>query len=104
SYARSNVRRLLSRARSTTSPRPSRPSPADFPEPTVSTTPANHSALTPLRFLERSAEVFPDKTAVLHGERSYTYAQFADETQALAAALARDVAPGERVAVLTPNV
>ncbi|QCX26315.1 AMP-binding protein [Nocardioides jishulii] len=70
----------------------------------MSTTPANHSALTPLRFLERSAEVFPDKTAILHGERSYTYAQFADETQALAAALARDVAPGERVAVLTPNV
>ncbi|WP_202977852.1 AMP-binding protein [Nocardioides daphniae] len=70
----------------------------------MSTTPANHSALTPLRFLERSAEVFPDKTAVLHGGRSYTYAEFADEVQSLAAALKRDVAPGERVAVLTPNV
>ena len=34
---------------------------------------ANHSELTPLRFLERSAEVYPSKQAVLHGTRSYTY-------------------------------
>lgn len=70
----------------------------------MSTQLANHSALTPLRFLERSAEVYPTRTAILHGDRSYTFSEFADATQLLAAALAQDVAPGERVAVLTPNI
>ena len=32
--------------------------------------------LTPLDFLRRSAYVYPDKTAVVHGDRSYTYAEF----------------------------
>ena len=30
------------------------------------------SELTPVSFLRRSASVFPDKTAVVHGERRYT--------------------------------
>ena len=67
-------------------------------------TAANHQPLTPLRFLERSAEAFGDRTAVLHGERSYTYSEFAAAAQVMAAAIARQVAPGERVAVLMPNV
>ena len=29
---------------------------------------ANYSPLTPLRFLTRTAEVFPERTAVIHGE------------------------------------
>ena len=33
---------------------------------------ANHSQLSPLRFLERSASVFPDRTASIYGDRRYT--------------------------------
>ena len=31
--------------------------------------------LTPLLFLERSADVFPDKTAIRYRDRSITYAE-----------------------------
>jgi fatty-acyl-CoA synthase len=65
---------------------------------------ANYSALTPLRFLERSAAVFPDRTAIEHGSRSYTYAEFGVEAQRLAKALRARIAPGDRVAFLAPNV
>src|SRR5206468_11761998 len=34
--------------------------------------------LTPVSFLARSAYVFPQKTAVVHGARRYTYAQLAE--------------------------
>ena len=37
--------------------------------------PANYHALTPLSFLERSASVYPDKTAVIHGETRHTYSE-----------------------------
>ncbi|MGW5524813.1 AMP-binding protein [Gordonia sp. NPDC003950] len=65
---------------------------------------ANRSEMTPLRFLERSAQVFPDRTAVIYGQRSATYAEFADEVQRLARILADRIGPGERIAYLTPNV
>jgi fatty-acyl-CoA synthase len=60
--------------------------------------------LTPLLFLTRSARVYPRRTAIVDGERSYTYAELADRVDALGRAL-RDagVAPGERVAALAPN-
>ncbi|MEJ2885451.1 acyl--CoA ligase family protein [Actinomycetospora aeridis] len=61
--------------------------------------------LTPLSFLRRSADVYPDKTAIVHGEQRTTYAQFAEQAQRLARALrASGVAPGDRVACLLPNV
>lgn len=60
--------------------------------------------LTPLRFLERANEISPQKTAIIDGERRWTYADFADEVQRLAKAL-RDagVAHGQRVAYLAGN-
>ena len=64
----------------------------------------NRSEMSPLRFLERSANVFPDRTAIVYGERSYTYAEFADETQRLARVLASKIQPGDRVAYLAPNI
>ncbi|MFC5140088.1 acyl--CoA ligase family protein [Actinomycetospora rhizophila] len=61
--------------------------------------------LTPLSFLRRSADVYPDKTAIVHGEQRTTYAQFAEQAQRLARALrASGIAPGDRVACLLPNV
>lgn len=65
---------------------------------------ANHSELTPLRFLQRSVEVYPSKDAVIHGARTYSYAQFGAEVQQFAKALAARIKPGDRVAVLAPNI
>jgi fatty-acyl-CoA synthase len=63
------------------------------------------TALTPLAFLGRSAEVFADKTAIVYGERRSTYREFAAEATRLARALqASGVRPGDRVAYLCPNI
>jgi fatty-acyl-CoA synthase len=67
--------------------------------------PANFQPLSPLRFLERSAEVFPDKLAIVCGERRLTYREFADEATRVARALrASGIEPGDRVAYLCPNL
>jgi fatty-acyl-CoA synthase len=61
--------------------------------------------LTPIAFLERSVRVFPNKVAVVYGEQRWTYAQFGERVGRFAGALERaGVAPGDRVAVLAPNV
>jgi len=36
---------------------------------------ANHTALSPLSFLARSAQVYPDRLSVVHGTTHYTWAQ-----------------------------
>ena len=60
--------------------------------------------LTPLAFLERSADVFRERVALIDGERSYTYAELGQRVNRLASALrAAGVAPGDRVAFLAPN-
>ncbi|TKG64459.1 acyl--CoA ligase family protein [Prauserella endophytica] len=64
-----------------------------------------HTPLTPLSFLRRSAEVFPDKVAIAYGERRLTYREFAAETTRVASGLrASGVEPGDRVAYLLPNI
>jgi fatty-acyl-CoA synthase len=61
--------------------------------------------LTPLAFLGRSAEVFPDKTAIVHGDRRISYGELAAEATRLARALrASGIGPGDRVAYLCPNI
>ena len=67
-------------------------------------TAANHAALSPVSFVERSAEVFADLPAVLHGNRRYTWAQTRDRSARLAAALAAlGVARNSTVSVMLPN-
>ncbi len=62
------------------------------------------SALTPLDFLARSAFVYPDKIAVVDGERRFTYQEFNQRIHRLASALRQvGIEPGDRVAVLAPN-
>ena len=62
------------------------------------------TALTPLRFLSRAAEVHPDRTAVVDGARRWTYADLARNVTAMAASLqASGVRPGDRVAFLGAN-
>jgi len=61
--------------------------------------------LTPLVFLERTVRVFPDKTAVVYGNERRTWAEFGEDVGRFAGALVRaGVAPGDRVAMLAPNV
>ena len=43
--------------------------------------------LTPVSFLERSASIFPDKTAVVYGDRRYTYREHAERIYRLASHL-----------------
>ena len=57
------------------------------PETESSMSTVSHAPLTPLRFLERSAEVYPDKVAIVHGDRRMTYREFAGEATRLARAL-----------------
>jgi fatty-acyl-CoA synthase len=65
----------------------------------------SYTALSPLSFLERSARVWPDKTAVIYGTRRLTYRKLAAEAQRVARALrASGVGPGDRVAYLMPNL
>jgi fatty-acyl-CoA synthase len=66
---------------------------------------ANHTPLTPLSFLRRSASVFPDRPAVIHGDLTHTWAQTEARCRRLASALARvGVGEGDTVAVMAPNV
>ena len=48
---------------------------------------ANFVPLSPVSFVERSAEVFGDLPAVIHGARRYDWAQLRDRSARLAAAL-----------------
>ena len=67
-------------------------------------TPANFQPLTPLSFLSRAAQVFPDYTAVVHGSRSYSYAELYARSRQLASALERaGVGKNDTVSVLLPN-
>ena len=66
---------------------------------------ANYAPLTPVDFLRRSAEVYPGKVAVIHGEMSYTYREFEVRCRRFASVLAaRGVGRGDTVAVMAPNV
>jgi acyl-CoA synthetase (AMP-forming)/AMP-acid ligase II len=63
------------------------------------------SELTPVGFLRRSAYVFPEKVAVVHGDRRYTYQQFEERVNRLSSRL-RDAGlqKHDRVAFLAPNI
>ncbi|TAM74325.1 long-chain-fatty-acid--CoA ligase [bacterium] len=61
--------------------------------------------LTPLALLDRAAFVYREKAAVRYGNLTYTYPQLYARVRRLADALQRaGIAPGDRVAVLLPNV
>jgi fatty-acyl-CoA synthase len=66
---------------------------------------ANYVPLSPLSFLKRAAHIYPDRDAVIHGARRYSYRQLHQRSRRLASALERaGVQLGDRVAVLAPNV
>ncbi|WP_371056235.1 AMP-binding protein [Rhodosalinus sp. K401] len=66
---------------------------------------ANYTPLTPLSFLKRAAEVFPDEDAVVYGPVRRSYRDYAARITRLASALQGiGVRPGDVVATLLPNV
>ena len=66
--------------------------------------PANFQPLTPLSFLERAAQVFPDRLAIAHGPLRRSYREFHRRSKKLASALAkRGFARGDTVAVMLAN-
>ena len=65
---------------------------------------ANHVPLSPVSFVERSAEVYSDLPAVIHGQRRYTWAQVRERSARLAAALqSLGVGRGSTVSVMLHN-
>lgn len=67
--------------------------------------PANYDPLTPLTFLARSAEVYPEKTAIIHGDLSYSYREFYARARQLASALTkRGLGEGDTVSMMAPNI
>lgn len=64
----------------------------------------NFDVLSPVKFLIRSAEVYPEKVAVVYGDRRYTYREFYERVNRLASALQKiGVGKGDKVAFLCPN-
>ena len=65
---------------------------------------ANYVALSPIGFVERSAEVFGDLPAVIHGNRRYRWSELRERSARLAAALrAMGIGRGHTVSVMLPN-
>ncbi len=67
-------------------------------------TPANYQPMTPVVFLERAAAVYPDHTAIIHGNSRFSYAQFYARARRLGSALAaRGIGVGDTVSVILAN-
>jgi fatty-acyl-CoA synthase len=66
---------------------------------------ANYVPLSPIGFLSRTASIYPNRTAVVYGERRRTWRETEARCRRLASALARrGVGRGDTVAVLAPNL
>src|ERR1700756_4923832 len=66
---------------------------------------ANFVPLSPIGFLVRSAAVYPNHLAVVHGERRYSWREALERCRRLASALAaRGVGRGDTVALMAPNI
>ncbi|MCC6776957.1 MAG: AMP-binding protein, partial [Hyphomicrobiales bacterium] len=66
--------------------------------------PANFQPLTPLSLLERSASVFPEQVAIIHGPLRRSYAELYARARRLASALAqRGIGRGDTVSVILAN-
>ena len=65
---------------------------------------ANFTPITPLLFLERSAQVYPDRLAIVHGKLRQTWSQTYERCRRLASALQKHgIGLGDTVAVMLPN-
>ncbi len=66
--------------------------------------PANHQPLTPLTFLERAASVYPEQTAIIHGNLRRNYLEFYQRSRQLGSVLTQHgLQRGDVVSVMLPN-
>jgi fatty-acyl-CoA synthase len=66
---------------------------------------ANYAVMTPVSFLAKAAAVFPDRIAVIHGERRLAWRDVYERSRRLASALEkRGIRRGDTVAAMLPNV
>ena len=76
-----------------------------YDAPHLARSAANFTPLSPLSFLARAAAVHPEKLAVVHGERRYSYSEFYARCRRLCDALRRrGIGLGDTVSVIAPNV
>jgi fatty-acyl-CoA synthase len=65
---------------------------------------ANYAPLTPLSLIARTAYIWPDHTAVIHGDRRFTWSGTYARSRRLASALARlGIGKGDTVAAMLAN-
>ncbi len=66
---------------------------------------ANHAPLSPLSFLKRAADVYPQYTALIHGQQKTNWADVYTRCVKLSSSLAKaDVKPGDVVSIIAPNI
>src|SRR4051812_47597823 len=64
----------------------------------------NHAPLTPLPFVAWTAEVYPERLAVVHGARRFNWRETYQRARRLGSALARrGIGVGDTVAAMLPN-
>ena len=67
--------------------------------------PSNWATLTPISFLARTAEVYPRRIGIIHGQRRFNWAEVHERCRRFASALqGRGIGRGDTVAVMAPNV
>ena len=68
-------------------------------------TPANFTAMSPLSLIARTAAVYPNYPAVVHGQRRFTWAETYARCRRLGSALQpKGLKPGETVAMVATNI
>ena len=66
---------------------------------------ANYQPLTPLSFLARAAQIFPDFPAIVHGSQTFSYAEFYARARRLGLALVKlGIGKNDTVSAMLPNV
>lgn len=66
---------------------------------------ANHAALSPLSYLERTALIYPDYPALVYGHRRQNWAETYDRCRQLASALhQRGIGKGDTVSIIAANI
>lgn len=72
--------------------------------PGLEKNPANYVPLSPLSFLARARDVYPDRRAIIYGDRRYSWCQVHERATRLASALIRNgVEQGDVVAIIAAN-
>ncbi len=66
---------------------------------------ANSQPLTPINFLNRTADVYPEKIAIIHGKQKITYDEYRKNVRRLASGLIKyGVKPGQTVSIMAANI